>query len=144
MKPPSITDWTELEESERLDLVLAYHQMQGDKLPNPDAHAVVHVIVENQVALADETPVAAAMERLMQERLDRHEAIHAIGYVFTGTFHEAAQDNNEAYPTSAYYRELMRLSAECWLSQDLKTVQSSSRRCSKPCNLAPRSSMALR
>lgn len=78
-------------ESERLDLVLAYHQRQGDKLPNPNAHAVVHVIVENQVALADETPVAGAKERLIQERLDRHEAIHAIGgYVFMGTFHEAA------------------------------------------------------
>jgi hypothetical protein len=119
LKPPSIADWTELDESERLDLVLAYHQRQGDDLPNPDAHAVVHVIVENQVALADETPVAAVMERLMQEGLDRHEAIHAIGYVFMGTFHEAAQDNNEADPTSAYYRELTRLTAESWLSQEL-------------------------
>ena len=73
LKPPSITDWHELDESERLDLVLAYHQRQGDDLPNPDAHALVHVIVENQVALADETPVAAVMARLMQEGLDRHD-----------------------------------------------------------------------
>ncbi len=36
-RPPSIADWTELDESERLDLVLAYHQRQGDDLPNPDA-----------------------------------------------------------------------------------------------------------
>jgi hypothetical protein len=119
LKPPSTDDWTDLDESERLDLVLAYHQRQGDNLPNPDAHAVVHVIVENQVALADETPVAGVMERLMQEGLDRHDAIHAIGYVFMGTFHEAAQDSNEADPTSAYYRELMRLTAESWLSQEL-------------------------
>ncbi|MGI9487692.1 MAG: DUF1841 family protein [Geminicoccaceae bacterium] len=119
LRPPSIDRWTELDESERIDLVLAYHQKQGDELPNPDAHAVVHIIVENQVALADETPVAAVMERLMQEGLDRHEAIHAIGYVLMGTLHGTAQDDNEADPTSTYYRELMQLTAEKWLSQEL-------------------------
>lgn len=119
LTPPSIADWTELDESERLDLVRAYHQRQGDDLPNPDAHAVAHVIVEDQVALADETPVAAVMERLMQEGLDRHEAIHAIGCVLMGTLHEAAQDDNEADPTTAYYRELVQLTAEKWLRQEL-------------------------
>ena len=119
LKPPSITDWTELDESERLDLVRAYHQRQADDLPNPDVHAVAHVIVENQAALADETPVASVMERLMQEGLDRHEAIHAIGSVLMGALHEAAQDDGEADLTSAYYRDLMQLTAEKWLSQEL-------------------------
>ena len=119
LRPPPVADWTELDESERLNLVLAYHQKQDDDLPNPDAHAVAHVIVENQVALADETPVAAVMARLMQEGLDRHEAIHAIGYVLMGTLHETIQDNSEADPTSAYYRELTRLTAEKWLNQEL-------------------------
>ena len=119
LTPPSIADWTELDESERLDLVLAYHRRRGDDLPNPDAHAVVHVIVENQAALADETPVASVMGRLIQEGLDRHEAVHAIGYVLMGTLHGAAQSDNQADPTSAYYRELMRLTAEKWLSQEL-------------------------
>ena len=119
LRPPPIHDWTELDESERIDLVLAYHQKQRDELPNPDAHAVVHVIVENQVALADETPVAAVMERLMQEGLDRHEAIHAIGYILMGTLHETTQDSSEADPTSAYYRGLTQLTAEKWLNQEL-------------------------
>ena len=119
LKPPSIDDWADLDESERLDLVLTYHQRQVNDLPNPEAHAAVHVIVENQVALADETPVAAVVERLMREGLDRHEAIHAIGYVFMETFHRTAQETNEADPTSAYYRELMQLTAESWLSQEL-------------------------
>jgi len=55
LRPPPIDRWTELNKSKRLDLVLAYHQKQDDELPNPDAHAVVHVIVENQIAFADET-----------------------------------------------------------------------------------------
>lgn len=119
LRPPPIADWIELDESERLDLVRAYHEKQGDDLPNLDIHAVAHVIVENQVLLADETPVAAVMERLMQEGLDRHEAIHAIGYVFMGTLHETAQDDREADLTSAYYRELTQLTAEKWLNQEL-------------------------
>ncbi|MDH3663348.1 MAG: hypothetical protein OEU92_25585 [Alphaproteobacteria bacterium] len=119
LTPPSIADWIELDESERLDLVLAYHRRQGDDLPSPDVHAVAHVIVENQVALADETPVASVMERLMLEGLDRHEAIHAIGYVLMGALHGAAQGDNEADPTSAYYRELMQLTAKKWLNQEL-------------------------
>lgn len=119
LRPPSIADWTELDESERLDLVLTYHQRQGDDLPNPDAHAVVHVIVENRAALADETPVASVMERLMQEGLDRHDAIHAIGSVLMEALHGATQGDREADPTSAYYRELMQLTAEKWLSQEL-------------------------
>ena len=80
---------------------------------------MAHVIVENQAALADETPVAAVMERLMREGLDRHEAIHAIGCVFMGTLHETVQDDREADLTSAYYRELMQLTAEKWLNQEL-------------------------
>lgn len=119
LKPPSITDWTELDESERLDLVRAYHQKQGDDLPNPDVHAVAHVIVENQAALADETPIASVMERLIQEGLDRHEAIHAIGGVLMEALHEAGQDDREADLTSTYYRELMQLTAKKWLSQEL-------------------------
>lgn len=119
LRPPPVSDWTELDESERIDLVLTHHQMQGDDLPNPNAHAVVHVIVENQVALADETPVAGVMDRLMQEGLDRHEAIHAIGYVLMGTLHETTQNKRDADLTSAYYRELTQLTAEKWLSQEL-------------------------
>ena len=119
LRPPPVADWTELDESERIELVLTHHQKLGGDLPNPNAHAVVHVIVENQVALADETPVAGVMDRLMQEGLDRHEAIHAIGYVLMGTLHETTQDKSETDLTSAYYRELTQLTADKWLNQEL-------------------------
>jgi hypothetical protein len=45
--------------------------------------ATVHVIVENQVALGDAFPAKAVLIRLMNEGLDRHEAIHAIGSVLS-------------------------------------------------------------
>lgn len=119
MKAPSIADWIELDEAERLDLVLAYHQQLRDKIPNLNAHAAAHVMVENQVALADETPVASVMDRLMQEGLDRHEAIHAIGSVLMGVLAEAVQGESHEDPTPTYYRELMQLTAEKWLSEEL-------------------------
>jgi len=54
-------------------------------LPDETLHASIHVIVENQAALGDDTPVAGAIERLMAEDIDRHEAIHAVGSVLSST-----------------------------------------------------------
>lgn len=48
-------------------------------------HALAHVIVENQ--LAEDLPEARrALERLLGEGLDRHDAIHAIASVLMGHF----------------------------------------------------------
>ena len=57
--------------------------------------------------------------RRQLEELDRHEAIHAIGSVLMGALHQATQDNGEPDPTSIYYRDLMQLTAEKWLRQEL-------------------------
>jgi hypothetical protein len=43
--------WLALDESERMRLVERYHRRQRIRLPNETIHAVIHVIVENQVAL---------------------------------------------------------------------------------------------
>ena len=82
-------------------------------------HAVTHAIVENQIALGDETPVARTLQRLMSEGLDRHQAIHAIGSVLLGFMNdllkkadahgEPAGDQNQAY-----YSELELLTADSW------------------------------
>lgn len=79
-RKPDAQAWSALDVSERLELVLDYHRCAG--LQNAKVHAVAHVVVENQVLLGDETPVAATLDRLMQEGLGRHDAIHAIGGAF--------------------------------------------------------------
>ena len=48
-------------------------------LPNAGVHAAMHSIVETLIALGDETPARRTAQRLVDEGLDRHEAIHAIG-----------------------------------------------------------------
>ena len=70
--------WLELDESERIELVAAYHRRRKIRLPNAQLHAVIHVVVENQVALGEDV-VVNALARLQAEGLNRHEALHAIG-----------------------------------------------------------------
>jgi hypothetical protein len=46
-------------------------------LPNERLHAATQLIVENRVALGKAYPVRSVLFRLMEEGLDRHDAIHA-------------------------------------------------------------------
>ena len=110
--------WLALDESERIDAVKQYHQQQRVRLPNKDIHAMIHVIVENQVALGDEYPARSVLSRLMTEGLDRHEAIHAIGSVLTGQVFDALKEKSSGMELNAQYLEnLNRLTAESWRKQ---------------------------
>jgi hypothetical protein len=51
LEAPDPADWESLDEQERIALVLAHHRQTGIKLPDEAAHATIHVIVENQVAM---------------------------------------------------------------------------------------------
>lgn len=50
-------------------------------MPNPRLHALVHVVVENQLAAGDPKEARAALARLRKAGLSRHEALHAIGEI---------------------------------------------------------------
>ena len=78
-RPHSAT-WLKLDETERVDAVMAYHRRIGVKLENPELHAITHVVVENQIALGEPTPVPDTLNRLVDEGLDgpkRHLSIAA-------------------------------------------------------------------
>lgn len=66
--------------SEWLRLASKYHAVARIKVPNAEAHALFHAIVENQVAEGVE-PTCRTMERLRREGLTRHDAVHAVGSV---------------------------------------------------------------
>jgi len=107
--------WLALDESERTRLVVRYHRRQRIRLPNETVHALIHVIVENQVALGDAFPTKVVLFRLMSEGLDRHEAIHAIGSVLSETFFNAMSEQNaDGDPNADYVEKLEILSAESW------------------------------
>jgi len=115
---PDSEIWLELDEAERIDAVMDYHRRTGVKLENPELHAMAHVVVENQVALGEATSVPATLDRLMDDGLDRHEAIHAIGSVLTRIVCEVAREADDGGDINAKYsRELAKLTAAGWRAQ---------------------------
>jgi hypothetical protein len=110
--------WLALDESERIRLVERYHRRQRIRLPNEAIHAVIHVIVENQVALGDAFPAEAVLFRLMKEGLDRHEAIHTMGSVLSEKLFGVMSEQDAKGDLNAdYVEKLKSLTAESWRKQ---------------------------
>jgi hypothetical protein len=118
IEQPDPEIWLELDETERVDLVIDYHRRIGVQLESLELHAMAHVVVENQAALGEATPVPETLERLMDEGLDRHEAVHAIGSILMEIVFDAVHKPDDGSDINAnYYRELALLTAADWRSQ---------------------------
>lgn len=122
---PSPEHWLALDEQERIDLVVDYHRRaRTGPAARETLHAVVHVIVENQIADAG-LPVRRTAQRLMSEGLDRHQAVHAIGSVLAGHINALAREVRSAAHSPGttsdrdanedYFTELEALTAGAWL-----------------------------
>ena len=111
---PVPEEWNLIDEAERIELIKRYHKKARVKLPNATLHTGIHTVVENQIAMGDETPVARTVERLLDEGLDRHDALHAVGAALAHHIH-ALMTNPETAPIeNTYYKELEALTAEKW------------------------------
>lgn len=114
---PEPDAWLALDESERLDRVHRFHVRAGVKVPSMPAHAAIHVIVENQLAMG-EPPTLRALARLREGGLSRHDAVHAIGSVIAMAVQRLAA--NREPDAEATYRqrveaEIEALTAEQWM-----------------------------
>ena len=113
--------WLELDESERMSAIQLFHEIEEVDLPNATLHAVIHCVVENQLAegLAE---TQDALQRLITQGLDRHEAIHAMGSVLaehlfdtlSGTRNGTVDPNKLNQP---YLQALKQLNARDWLAR---------------------------
>src|SRR5215475_10968067 len=115
---PVGSEWLELDEDERLLLVEQYHRDARIRLPKRARrfHASIHTIVENQLALNDE-PVVKVLDRLMRERLSRHDALHAIGYLVSEQIYDILKHNEPPDASKArYYAAIEKLTAAAWRS----------------------------
>jgi hypothetical protein len=112
---PDPGEWLALPEEERLDLVSDYHRRASVFPPREEMHASIHVIIENQIALGDELPVRRAVERLMAEGLDRHQAVHAVGSVLSCQLIDVMRDpETKAVSQEAYNAAVEQLTVESW------------------------------
>ena len=111
--PPAV-EWLKLGEARRIDLVTTYHQRAGISTGNDRLHAIIHVIVETQLALG-ESVVMATHDRLKGGGLTRHDAIHAIGSVLTGHLQRLMTDRAPDRETERTYDDGLRsLTARSW------------------------------
>ncbi|BCG04669.1 hypothetical protein PPGU19_092370 (plasmid) [Paraburkholderia sp. PGU19] len=113
---PEPGSWLELDEQERIDLVESWHRAAQVKLPNVTAHAALHTVVENQIAVNLE-PVVRAVHRLTKGGLTRHDAIHAIGSVVAEQFFDTltTEQRDEVDASQAHYLAAVeRLTVKSW------------------------------
>lgn len=112
---PDPAKWLALNEATRMELVRRYHRKIRAELPNVRTHAAAHVIIENQ--LAEELPEAKrALERLLGEGLDRHDAVHAIASVLMKHIWDLAnKPQGPGDPNAPYLAALEELTADSWL-----------------------------
>lgn len=113
---PSASEWLELSELSRIELVEAFHVNQGFDLQNLRVHAAIHCAVENQIAENFE-PTVQAMVRLCAEGLSRHDAIHAVGSVVAEhIFHvlETPNSRNPGMRNEQMAKDIDRISAKQW------------------------------
>ena len=112
---PDAQSWLAMDESERISLVIAFHQERKLEAPNEQMHAVIHTVVENQAAMGKETPVPETLSRLMGEGISRHDAVHAVGTVLANRMWETMRGEGPPVDQNAAYAgELRKLTAEGW------------------------------
>lgn len=112
---PDAATWLEQDDQERVEVVLQYHRRTREGLPDARLHALIHVVVENQIAVGEELPVRATVARLMDEGLDRHDAIHAVGSLLAGAMFDLVKGGTGSRdPDQEYLMNLQGLSATEW------------------------------
>lgn len=112
-RDPDPAAWLALDQGERLLHVEAYHRLADvEPSPAPETHAVVHTIIESQLASDDPPHVRRAIDRVRREGLTRHEAVHAVGSVLTPLMLAAMRDGG--FDERGYLEGLDALTAASW------------------------------
>src|SRR5699024_11038706 len=115
---PNPQEWLALDEAERINLVLAYHNQAEDDMEGVYLHSTIHAVIEYQAALGDNYPVKATLDRLMKEELSRHDAIHAVGSVLIKYLWEVGTGENTSKDFSQdYFDEVSEFSAQKWFDE---------------------------
>jgi hypothetical protein len=115
---PNAQEWLAILELERIRLVQNYHVAKRIKEPRMKAHAVMHAVVENQIA-SGYGPSRRAVSRLQAEGLSRHDAVHAIASVLADFVFELSSGQNAEQQASYQSRmgeAIEHLQAKQWLT----------------------------
>jgi hypothetical protein len=106
--------WLAMDEDARRSSVERYHRAARIEMPNLSVHAIVHTVIENQLAQGIE-PVRRALDRLMAGGLDRHDALHAIGSVLATRLFTMMKE--QASDSGEYLKAVEELTVEKWKAE---------------------------
>ncbi|NQV32496.1 MAG: plasmid pRiA4b ORF-3 family protein [Phycisphaeraceae bacterium] len=115
LQTPDSQAWLALDEAERIMAVEAYHEEMGETLPGSKMHAIVHTIVENQLA-ENLLETHRTLKRLMDDGLDRHDGIHAVGSVLSQHMFNAMKKTGGKNANADYHKLLKELTVEKWMN----------------------------
>lgn len=76
---------------------------------NPFMHVLLHLVVENQLALNDPPETRAILEKLMEAGSGRHEACHIIAEMIAKHIDRILTSETGSIPKDSYRSELMQL-----------------------------------
>jgi len=111
MCAPDPQTWLALDEDTRLALVHEYHHTAGFPLQEDSLHVACHVMAETQLATNQPAFVRSSLARLMQEGLNRGDAINAICMVLSWNVSDSA-DGGYAVVEQDYEKDLNEMTAE--------------------------------
>ncbi len=111
---PDPDEWLAESEEDRIDAARRYHVDHDIDVPDVFMHAMIHATVENQVAAGDPPETAEAVDRLIRQGLDRHEAVHAVGYVLAQHMFRMVKGTRTGDTNAAYVAALRQLTAGKW------------------------------
>ena len=115
-KAPDPAAWLSIDESKRISLVKESHvaaQIEFEEDGAESIHAVIHVIVENQIAMNVDS-VTGTIAKLTRQGLSRHESIHAIGAVLSEDIFNLLKGNTHEFNIKKYRKRLQKLTAKRW------------------------------
>lgn len=105
--------WLAIDEDERVRIVQEFIAGLGMEIEDAVGLGVYVTIVENQIAMGDETPAKAAIDRLEMEGLDRFTALLAVQDTFAD-YLEDMEDGELEYDTEEYRKRLSRIDKNEW------------------------------
>ena len=114
-EPPDAVRWLAEDDQVKASAVEVHHATLTDHVeaPNMTVHAMIHVIVENQLAGGDPPEVSATLERLISAGLTRHDAIHAVGSVVADALFDV-QEHGTLFDLAKVRRGLNKLNPNDW------------------------------
>jgi hypothetical protein len=114
-KPVDAAEWLALDEGEQQLVVERYHKRARIRLPSRRVHAIIHAAIETQV-VQGHAAASRALERMLAEGLDRHDAVHAVGSVMAKHMFDIMK-HGQSFDEKAYATDLDALSAERWRAE---------------------------